>query len=66
MLRDLGIKGKRVVKGFTILLTESMREKIHGIARAYQVVSTQDGVVRCSHCTGAKGQRTDELNEMHI
>ena len=54
VLRNLGIKGERVVKGFRILLTESMREKIHGIARAYRVISTQDGVARCRHCTVAK------------
>jgi hypothetical protein len=50
LLRDLGIKGERVVKGYRIVLTESNREKIHGNARAYRVISTQDGVVRCNHC----------------
>jgi thiol-disulfide isomerase/thioredoxin len=54
VLRDLGIKGKRVVEGYRILLTESMREKIHGIARAYRVVSTQDGVARCRYCMVGK------------
>jgi hypothetical protein len=60
VLRDLGIKGERVVKGYRILLTESMRDKIHGIARAYRVISTQDGVARCGHCTvGKVNERTN-------
>ena len=50
LLRDLGIRGERVVKGYKVSLTDAVREQIHRLAEAYQVVSTQDGVARCSHC----------------
>ena len=54
LLRALGIHGRRVVKGYRILLTGAVREQIHRIARAYQVLSVQDGVARCRHCPGGK------------
>jgi hypothetical protein len=54
LLRALGIHGQRVVKGYRILLTDAVREQIHRIARAYQVLSVQDGVARCRHCPGGK------------
>jgi hypothetical protein len=54
LLRALGIRGQRVVKGYRVLLTDAVREQIHGIARAYQVLSVQDGLARCRHCPGAK------------
>jgi hypothetical protein len=50
ILRSLGIRGERVVQGYRILLTDTLRQQIHEIARGYQVLSVQDGVVRCSHC----------------
>jgi hypothetical protein len=60
LLRDLGISGHRVIKGYKILLTESVREKIHGVARAYRVSSLQDGVARCSHCPGGTAGKLDK------
>ena len=54
LLRALGIHGRRVVQGYRILLTDAVREQIHGIARAYQVLSAQDGVPGCRHCPGGK------------
>jgi hypothetical protein len=54
LLRALGIHGQRVVKGYRILLTDTVRERIHRIADAYQVVSVQDGVARCGHCRVGK------------
>ena len=54
LLRALGIHGQRVVKGYRIGLTNSLREQIHEVARAYQVLSVQDGVARCSHCKVGK------------
>jgi hypothetical protein len=51
LLRAAGIHGQRVVKGYRIVLTESVRQQIHRIARAYHVLSAQDGVARCSHCS---------------
>jgi len=53
VLRDLGIRGQRVTAGYKVLLSEAIRERIHSIARSYQVLSIQDGVVRCQHCSGS-------------
>jgi hypothetical protein len=50
LLRALGIHGERVVKGYKVSLTDGVREQIHRVAEAYQVVAVQDGVTRCVHC----------------
>ena len=50
LLRALGIHGERVVKGYKVSLTDGVREQIHRVAEAYQVVAVQDGVARCAHC----------------
>jgi hypothetical protein len=50
LLRALGIHGQRVVKGYKVLLTNPIRERIHNVARAYGVVSMGDGIARCAHC----------------
>jgi hypothetical protein len=52
LLRELGIYGRRVAKGYKILLTDSIRQKIHQLAYAYAVVSTKDSEVRCHYCRG--------------
>jgi len=52
LLRELGIRGKRITAGYRIPLTDALRQQIHGIARDYQVLSVQDGVARCRHCHG--------------
>ena len=52
LLRGLGIKGRRVVRGYRISLTDAVREKIHRVAQAYQVAPMKDGIARCSHCLG--------------
>jgi hypothetical protein len=57
LLRALGIQGQRVVKGYKIMLTDSVRQQIHGVARAYQVLSVQDGIARCRHCPEEKANR---------
>jgi hypothetical protein len=54
LLRALGIQGHRVVKGYKIMLTDSVRQQIHEVARAYQVLSVQDGIARCRHCPEEK------------
>jgi hypothetical protein len=54
LLRALGIHAERVVKGYRFVLTESVRQRIHSIAHAYQVLSTQDGVARCCHCSNVE------------
>ena len=61
LLRALGIHGRRVVKGYRIVLTDAVRKQIHGVARAYQVGAILDGVKRCDHCTAGKlnGGRTN-------
>lgn len=53
VLRDLGIRGKRVAEGYRIDLTGTVRERIHKLAYSYQVLSIADGVQRCSHCREA-------------
>jgi thiol-disulfide isomerase/thioredoxin len=50
LLRELGIHGTRVVKGYQISLSESVSKLIHEKARSYNVAPMRDGVVRCSHC----------------
>jgi hypothetical protein len=50
LLRALGIRGERVVRGYKVSLTDAVRGQIHRLAEAYQVVPTQDGVARCSYC----------------
>ena len=35
LLRALGIRGQRVVKGYRVLLTDAVCEQIHRVARAY-------------------------------
>jgi hypothetical protein len=60
LLRVLGIQGKRVVKGYKIRLTDSVRKQIHDVALAYQVLSVQDGVARCRFCPEVKANRTTE------
>jgi hypothetical protein len=57
LLRALGLHGHRIVKGYRILLTDDVREQIHRIAGAYQVISMLDGVARCHHCSNINGSR---------
>ena len=54
LLRGLGIRGERVTPGYRILLTDALRQQIHGLARDYQVLSVQDGIARCRHCSTPK------------
>ena len=54
LLRDLGIYGERVTKGYKIALTDAVRERIHQLAHAYQVLPVQNGVSRCGHCSKGK------------
>ena len=54
LLRALGLQGHRVVKGYKISLTNSVRERIHRIATSYRVHSVQDGVARCGQCPAGK------------
>lgn len=56
LLRDLGIHGERVTKGYKITLTDTVRERIHQLAHAYQVVPVQDGASRCGHCSRGKAK----------
>jgi hypothetical protein len=50
LLRALGIHGDRVVKGYKVSLIDAVREQIHRVAEAYQVIPAKDGVARCPHC----------------
>ena len=54
LLRALGIRAHRVVRGYRISLTDEVRQQIHRIAGTYRVLSVQDGVARCRHCAGEK------------
>ena len=60
LLRALGIHGERAVQGYRVMLTDSIREQIHQIASAYQVLPVQDGVARCRHCWS--GRRNEKTN----
>jgi hypothetical protein len=51
LLRAVGIHGERVVRGYKIELTDAVRLQIHRIARAYNVLSMQDDIARCAHCS---------------
>jgi hypothetical protein len=59
LLRALGIHGERVVKGYKISLTDGVREQIYRVAKSYQVVPTQDGIVRCKHCASGPNEKTN-------
>ena len=50
VLRSLGIHGERVAEGYKIVLTDTVRERIHQLAFDYRVLSLEDGVHRCRHC----------------
>lgn len=54
VVRDLGIHAERVTKGYRIVLADSVREQIHRLAHAYQVLPMQEGVSRCRHCSKTK------------
>jgi hypothetical protein len=56
LLRALGIQSQRVVKGYKIMLTDSVRQRIHEVARAYEVISVQDGII-----VPRKSQRADQV-----
>jgi len=58
-LRDLGIRAERVTAGYKVQLSDGIRERIHTSAKSYQVLSLQDGVVRCCHCPGSEKQRVN-------
>ena len=50
VFRDLGIYSRRVTAGYRVALVDSIRLRIHRIAKSYQVLSLEDRVVRCRHC----------------
>ncbi len=58
VLRQLGIRGKRVAEGFKILLTDTIRKRIHELAYAYRVLSIADGVQRCPLCREPTASRS--------
>jgi hypothetical protein len=60
VLRDLGIRAQRVTAGYKVPLSDAIREQIHSIARSYQALPLQDGVVRCGHCPG--GNEKEPVN----
>jgi hypothetical protein len=50
VLKALGIRARRVTKGYRVKLDDAMRKRIHHIASAYQVLSIQSDAVRCAQC----------------
>jgi hypothetical protein len=54
ILGCVGVVGERVTQGCRIMLTDAVREQIHQLARAYQVLSVQYGISRCHHCAKAE------------
>jgi len=59
LLRALGISGERVAKGYRVSIGNQVREKIHRVAKSYQVVSTQDGTVWCNHCASGANEKSN-------
>ena len=59
LLRALGISGERVAKGYRVSLGNAVREHIHSVAKSYQVVSTQDGMVRCNYCASRANEKAN-------
>jgi len=59
LLRALGISGERVEKGYRVSLGNQVREKIHRVAKSYQVVSTQDGTVWFNHCASGANEKSN-------
>jgi hypothetical protein len=55
LLRELGFCGQRVAEGYKLVLTDEVRERIHRVARDYQVPAMQDGERRCRFCSGDEG-----------
>lgn len=60
VLRGLGIRAQRVTAGYKVPLSDAIRERIHSIARSYQVLPLQGGIVRCHHCRG--GNEKEPVN----
>ena len=50
LLKNLGIHATRVTKGFRVTLTPQVRQRIHSVATAYRVLSTEPKVTRCADC----------------
>jgi hypothetical protein len=50
ILHRLGVRKRRVTKGFCVDLTPSTRTQIHRLAVAYQVLSARGDVQRCEQC----------------
>jgi hypothetical protein len=59
LLRALGVSGERGARGYRVSLGNAVREQIHRVAKAYRVVSTQDGIVRCHHCASGTTEKTE-------
>jgi hypothetical protein len=57
LLRELGIRARRVTAGYKVSLTDTVRQQIHGIARDYQVFASQDGIARCQDCPAPKAPK---------
>ena len=63
LLRALGIHGQRVVKGYKVSLTDGVREQIHRVAEAYQVVALQDGVAAVRSLQNRRGSRSGQTKQ---
>ncbi len=50
VLRGLGLFPERVTKGYHLALNDSNREKIHRLAKEYNVHSLDKGTRRCDYC----------------
>jgi len=61
VLRGFGIRPERITEGYWIELTDAVRQQIHTIAEARNVLAIQDGVPRCPYCR--KPEEKDQLAE---
>ncbi len=55
ILRELGFSPKRESKGYAMRLTDSVRRRIHQLARDHDVAAVQEGVALCPHCAEILG-----------
>jgi len=55
-LRGLSLFPVRVRDGYHLVLTNSIREKIHRLAEEYNVPSVDEGTRRCDHCQPSNPQ----------
>ena len=60
-LDTLGLQRTRTAAGMVLTLTNSTRRLVHGLARAYDVISLVNGVPRCPDCKSESASGTTRV-----